>query len=745
MTVAIRPYLCALLFLPLTAHAQTTPSPTRAASPPTGQAFRVAVGPTIDGRLDESVWSTAEPLEGFVQYEPVEGTPASERTVVRILYDEAALYIGAWLYDGEPQRIIVGERRRDASLPESDAFQIVLDTYRDRQNGFVFGTNPSGIEYDGQVRGEGGNSTNWDGSWTVATSRDGEGWYAEIRIPFSTLRYGAGAEQAWGLNMMRYIGRKNEQVVWSPVARQFGFFRLTEAGVLEGVQPPPRRVTTLTPYVLAAAQRVPPVDPDITYPVELGADAKIGVTQSLSLDLTVNTDFAQVEADDQQLDLSRYSLFFPEKRLFFLENGGLFSTGLDFLPGRTSGRTLMFHSRRIGVAAGQQVPIEYGGRLSGRAAGTNIGLLHMRTGGLDNVQDPAGWTVARVARDLPNRSSVGAIFTSRASSIDAGDWGRTYGVDARIGVGQEWTFTGLAGLTERPGVEGGQEVLSFLGEYLTRSWYLRGYYDQIGRNFSPEAGFVPYTGFREGNIRIERIDRPRASWLREIRTHTRQSLVYDIDSGFKEGQIAHLHTNVHFEDGSVFSPAINWVLEGLDQPFRIRGTDIVVPPGTYTGWNSYANMSTNRAAPVSFNGRWDVGSFLSGNRVGGTAGMAFRQGEALTGNFSVAHNRIRLPQGDFNTTLTRVGLRYGFSAGLFVQSLLQYSDQTGEWSGNVRLGWLDTAGTGLFLVYNERQTMDVIGISGLIPRDPLFLPQRTFAIKYTRQFDLSDVAHSILD
>jgi len=511
------------------------------------------------------------------------------------------------------------------------------------------------------------------------------------------------------------------------------------------MQPPPRRITTFTPYALGAAQRIPQVDTDIQYPYEFGADAKFGVTPSLALDLTFNTDFAQVEADDQQVDLTRFSLFFPEKRPFFLENAGLFSVGLDAYPARTSGRTQLFHSRRIGVAGGQQVPIEWGTRLSGRAAGMDIGVLHMRTDGLADVQDAAGWTVARLARELPNRSRVGAIFTSRMSSDLSSDYNRTYGLDATIGIGEEWTFTGVAGMTETPGIDGGEEVLSLVGEYLTRDWYIRGYYDQVGANFNPEVGFVPYTGFREANLRVERIHRPETPWLREIRTHTRQTLTYDVESGFKEGHIAHLHTNINFEDGSQISPAVNWVLEGLDEPFRISGTDIVVPEGTYTGWNSYATFRTNPAAPVSFNGRYDVGSFLSGDRVGGSGGIAVRHGATLTASLNITHNRIRLPQGDFNTTLSRVGLRYAFTPLIFLQSLVQYSDQTGTWSGNVRFGWLDTAGTGLFLVYNERQTMDVTGLSGLLPRNSLELPERTFAIKYTRQFDISDWSDGFFD
>ena len=320
------------------------PSPGAAQSPAEGgvaasvdrsaAAARVDISPVIDGQLDEGAWQGTEILSDFVQYEPVEFAQATERTEVRFLLDAEALYVGARLLDRDAETgIIMGERRRDANLTDSDAFLIVLDTYLDEQTGFIFGTNPGGIEYDGQVRGERSANTSWDGAWTVASTQDAEGWYVEMRIPFSTIRYGPGDEQTWGLNMTRYIGRKNEQVVWSPVAQQYGFYRLTEAGRLRGVTPPPRRIASVTPYVLGAASRVPPVNPNTTYPLESGVDAKIGITQALTLDLTVNTDFAQVEVDDAQVDLTRFSLFFPEKRPFFLENADLFSIGAALPPG----------------------------------------------------------------------------------------------------------------------------------------------------------------------------------------------------------------------------------------------------------------------------------------------------------------------------------------------------------------------------------------------------------------------------
>ncbi|NIP59302.1 MAG: hypothetical protein GWM92_13400, partial [Gemmatimonadetes bacterium] len=304
---------------------------------------RVEEGPNVDGRPDEAVWEQSELLTDFVQRTPWDGRPASQRTEVRVAHDAEAVYVGVWAYDTEPSRIVEGESLRDYDLENSDAVLLIFDTFNDEQNGFVFGTNPAGIEYDGQVANEGegggrfsrgalagqrqqsgsggGFNLNWDASWTVATSRDDGGWYAEFRIPFSTLRYGPGDEQAWGFNVARRVRRENEESFWSPVPREFNLYRVSEAGTLTGLQPPTRRSVRVTPYVLGSTSRdylggETGFDED----GDVGGDAKVQVTQSLTLDLTYNTDFAQVEVDDVQTNLTRFSLFFPEKRPFFLEN-----------------------------------------------------------------------------------------------------------------------------------------------------------------------------------------------------------------------------------------------------------------------------------------------------------------------------------------------------------------------------------------------------------------------------------------
>ena len=303
--------------------------------PATATATEVTESPSIDGRLDEAVWQQAPVMTGFTQREPSDGQPASERTEVRVIFDGAALYIGVWAFDGNADAISYGERIRDYQVDQSDAIVFVLDTYNDDQNGFVFGTTPTGIEYDGQVANEGrgggrfqgggfnsrrrfqsgsggGFNKNWDGSWTVATTTDGEGWYAEFRIPFNTLRYGNDNE-IWGFNVARRIRRLNEESFWTPVPREFNLYRLNYAGDLEGLRPPFQRLATVTPYLLGSSGRDYTAASGFSQDGNLGGEVKFQVTQGLTLDATYNTDFAQVEVDDQQLNLTRFSLNFPGK------------------------------------------------------------------------------------------------------------------------------------------------------------------------------------------------------------------------------------------------------------------------------------------------------------------------------------------------------------------------------------------------------------------------------------------------
>jgi hypothetical protein len=701
---------------------------------------QVEEAPVIDGRVDENVWMEAEVITGFIQAEPLEGEPATETTEVRILYDDRAIYFGVICYDSDPSLIIVTDSRRDANVYDMDSFLIILDTYHDKQSGFVFGTNPVGIEYDGQVtdEGEGGGggrrraqssagagfNLNWDASWQVRTHINEIGWMAEFAIPLRTLRYESRQSQVWGLNFQRNIRRNRENVYWSPVSRIYNLYRVSSAGELHDLQLKTPRNFKVTPYVLGSNERIYTDSPANDYDGEVGVDAKLGVTPSLNLDLTYNTDFAQVEVDEQQINFTRFNLFFPEKRPFFLENAGFFTMG-------KSREVELFFSRRIGISEedGIPVPILAGARLSGKAGNYNIGFLNMQTEELLPIALPNNYTVASVSRDFPNRSRLGALFLNRVATGDlAGDdnWNRTFGIDGQLGIGEMWTFNGFAARTATPGATDSETAFNVRGEYKRLGGSVNVEYTEVGDDFNPEVGFLTREGYRNLESTVfKNVRTPQVDWLRELRPHTSYRGFWDF-TGFKETERIHIDSHVDFENGAFFSPAFNFVLEGLQAPFDIH-TGVVVAPGTYRNTELAWRWNTNQAYWIAYSGQWDYGGFLSGrqNQIGST--LTLRKGSQLNASLTWRHSQFDLAEGSFTTNLGQFRLNYSFTPLIYLQSLIQYNDSEDVWAANIRFSWLSTAGTGLFIVFN---TSEGLG-------DLLIGPQnRSFVIKYTHQFDI---------
>src|SRR2546426_8102623 len=486
------------------------------------RAHRINTPPVMDGIVSEAVWQEIEPADGFIQQEPNEGAVATEKTEVRFGYDNRNMYIGIICFDSQPENIVVSQNRRDGSLTDTDSIQILLDTFHDRQNAFIFGTSPTGIEYDGQVSkagqgdsgtfgqggGQGGGTGqggaqrggaaafngNWDGVWSVRSQITARGWEAEMVIPFRTLRYIPGADRVWGLQIMRNLRRHNEQSFWTPISRAFDLLQVDVAGELEGLDLQVHRNLQLVPYVLGGLDQDYTRSRDQTKLARhAGLDVKYSLTSSLTLDATFNTDFAQVEVDEQQVNLTRFDLFFPEKRPFFLENAGIF----DFGAAR---ETEIFFSRRIGIdESGEEIPIDAGGRLSGHAGRYELGFLSMKTREVRGVAPANEFTAARLKRQLPNRSSLGLIAVNRQSLTHfdrTRPFNRTFGADAEVGLGRYINWHNYYARTQSPGLTRRAHAGLSSFRYDDSHHQVTAAYREVGPDFNPEVGYLQRANYR---------------------------------------------------------------------------------------------------------------------------------------------------------------------------------------------------------------------------------------------------------
>jgi len=723
--------------------------PSGSPRPARGATF-LAKAPAIDGTVaGDPGWQGIEPISEFRQTTPNDGAAVSERTEVRIAYTAEALIVGVICYDSDPSGLVVSDSRRDSPLDDVDSFRFILDTYKDGQNGFVFGTSPAGGEYDAQVSLEGregdqsarqqsgaggGFNLNWDAVWTVRTHVGDYGWSAEFLIPFKNLRYAKGGEQSWGFNMQRNIRRKKEVAYWAPLPRQYNILRVSQAGLLNGVKTPAQRNLKVTPYLLGNTQRKYRTQSKFDRGGEIGGDLKYSITPSLTLDATVNTDFAQVEVDDQQVNLDRFSLFFPEKRPFFLENAGLFTAG-------NSGEVDLFFSRRIGIArTGEQLPIVAGARISGKVNGWNIGVIDMQTKALKGVAPANNFAVARLSREMPNRSGFGALFVNREKTGDTSvagvaDYNRTLALDGRKGFGRYAQVTGFLAGTSSPGSS--RRARAFDGAFLRESprFDVRAKYTDVGEGFNPEVGFLRRTAFRKVDVLILNRTRPK-DWLgiQELRPHMSYRGYFKPD-GFHESGFAHFDNHFEFKSQWEVHTGLNLVHEGLRTPFAIA-PGITVPVGDYDHAEAQIVLISPQAKPVNINVTTNVGGYYGGNRLAIAPAIRFRAGDKLSGTLNINYNRVTLPAGNFEANLFRLRASYSFSPRVFVQSLMQYNQQTRLLSGNFRFGWLQSANAGIFVVYNEGRERDAV-MGGLRDNSSLGLVRdRSLVIKFSRLIDI---------
>ncbi|MBI3049672.1 MAG: carbohydrate binding family 9 domain-containing protein [Acidobacteria bacterium] len=681
----------------------------------------------VDGALNEPDWSRAPVASGFIQNDPREGEPASEETEVRVLYDANNLYVGVLARDRQPDAILTSELAKDFNRQSGDDFEIILDTFRDGRNGYMFATNARGAKWDAQMINEGREiNENWDALWQVRARITEEGWYAEIAIPFRTLRFSSAASQTWGVNFQRRIRRRNEDSFWAPLPRIYDLTRVSLAGTLEGLEDVrPGNDVRVKPYVLGSsgASSVTKIGTD----AEAGVDVKFGVTSSLTWDFTVNTDFSQVEADEQQVNLTRFSLFFPEKRDFFLENSGVFQFGQGgggllftgggtgtggggFFPPRGQD-AILFFSRRIGLSeSGESIPILGGTRLTGRVGDYSVGLLTIQQ--RSTTSSPAtNFSAFRLRRNVLANSDIGLLMLSKEAE-GPGD-NRVAGADANFRFFENIDWNSYVIGTATPNVEGGQYAWRSSLNYESNFFHFKGGLMAVGEHFNDELGYYRRTGTRKWLL--DTGVRPRPKALRRL------GLRGDLQS-----RLVQAHLSLAFQDGSGSELGVEPATENLVEPFVInRRRGIAIPPGRYEFNDWFVTWRTNSSAPLSFSGRVDVGEFYNGYKQSFLFGTAVRLKGRLNASVTESRNQVRLGAGRYTTDLITARVEYGFSTTAFVNALVQYNTDAREWSSNLRFNIIHRPLSDVYLVFNERRDTDS---GGLIDR--AFVAKMTYMVAF---------------
>ncbi|MEE2821413.1 MAG: DUF5916 domain-containing protein [Acidobacteriota bacterium] len=666
------------------------------------EALRIESEIVIDGEMDEPDWQRAQVATDFIQQEPVMGEPGSEPTEVRLLYDDTTLYIGIYCFDSAGEEgITVNSVRRDVSPFAGDYFGVLLDTFDDDRNAFVFGTNPRGAKRDGQMAGNGESSNfDWDAVWSVKSKITEQGWQAEMAIPFKTLRFREGEEQVWGLNLTRKIRRKNEDIHWAPIPRPFRINRVSLAGELTGLSGVRQgRNLSLKPYISLPVVRRQ--QDDVDFLPEPGLDVKYGVTPSLTLDLTVNTDFAQVEADQQQINLTRFSLFLPEKREFFLENAAIFEFGKSTRDWAASGRDVIaFFTRRIGIDQGQRVPILGGARFSGTVGKYRMGVLSMQADDFESSPS-TNFSVARIRRDILGSSNFGGIFVNKQAS--GGQFNRTFGMDINLKF-DALNITSFFLKTDTAGVDGQNMAGDFSVAWKDRLWDIRTEFLSVQDNFNPEVGFVPRRGIRKSRGALTYKPRPgeRIPWVREFRPSIAINYITNQDNEL-ETRTVETGLITEFQDTGSLKFIVESNFERLDEPFSIRHGQSF-PIGDYRFEEFFASYSTDQSRMFSGRMSGSTGSFWNGDRNTYGAGFRFQANYQFSADVSWTRNDIDLPSGAFTTDLASTRLTCSFSTDLFINALIQYNSTLQEISSNIRFNLIYKPLSDFFLVYNERRS-----------------------------------------
>ncbi len=717
----------------------------------TVRAVRLSEPLVLDGELNEAIYTQVPSFGGFIQQIPDEGAPATERTEMWILFDDEHIYVGARLWESVPEsEWIANVMRRDSfQIIDNDTFGVVLDTYYDRRNAVAYLINPIGGVFDFEIGDEVNFNIDWNPVWDVRTGRFDGGWTIEMQIPFKSLRYRQGASQVWGIQLERRVRRKNETSHLNPVpiSARPGISRVSAAGTLVGLEAPMGGTRfEVKPYGIGSTATDLTADPPSSNngDGDWGVDAKWGVTQNLTADFTYNTDFAQVEVDEQQVNLTRFSLFFPEKREFFLEGRGIFNFGsgpreLGRGPGGGGGRNrgppgsgggssnvpTIFFSRRIGLEEGETVPILGGGRLTGKIGQLSVGALNIQTDDEPTVGALAtNFTVIRLKQDILRRSRIGGIYTRRSVSRKGDGSNEAYGLDGAFSFYNNVNFNGYYARTRTPGLTGDGTSYQAAFTYDGDLYGVQVDHLLVGEHFNPEVGFLRRDDFRRTFVAAQYSPRPQS--IQAVRQFTWGGSLDYIENGAGqvETRLAQVRFNTALENSDQLSVDVQRSYELLAEPFDIT-SDVTIPVGGYSFHDLFLSYQMGGQRRVSGTAFVQRGGFFSGD----ITAFGYRQGQVeitpqLSVEPSVSINKVDLPEDGFTATLVTGRVTYSFTTRMFFSGLVQYNSTGDSLGTNFRFRWEYQPGSELFVVYNDVRDTALRGA----PR----LQTRAFIVKLTR-------------
>ena len=682
----------------------------------------------MDGVLDDPAWQEAQVISDFVQQEPDVNQPASEKTEVRIVLTDTALYLGVLCYDSEPSKVIARERRRDQNLSSDDRFEVILDTFHDHRNAFYFVTNPLGTRFDALVTDEGvAINDEWDERWWVEAQITEMGWTLEIEIPLTALRATRNLD-VWGINFKRFIRRKNEIDQWTGWSRDFSFVQVSQAGHLEGMGGAEAGLLArIKPYVLGGVRRtaLSQAGSDTEGVFEAGLEvAKVGITPSLVGEFTLNTDFAQVEVDNAVVNLTRFPLFFPEKREFFLERAGIFDFSLGGRRGGSSRRFLqMYFSRRIGLTTPDRrlVPVLGGAKLTGRIQDFDLGLLDVQTG--DFEERPGNnYLVLRLKRNVLARSNIGTFFSNRQSG-EPDDFNRVAGADVNLTLFKNLDLQGALGRSFTSGVEGDQAMGRAKFNWFSERYEVFFEHLYVGDEFQHDVGFVRRSGIRRNNGLVTWDPRPQILNIRRVAIKAEMEYLTDTDN-FLLTRERSIQVRTHFHTGEILAFNSTDNREQLEGDFRIT-PEITIPLDVYGFRNQFVEYRSRPQQMLSALTRFGWGDFFGGKRKFVRVSPSFKPRPDFSADVAYEYNDIDLPQGSFTTYLINSRFNLNLSNRWLSTSLVQYESESKRLVLFFRLRFIYRPGDDLFVVFNQTSELG----------NPLVEKDRAFQVKFTRSFD----------